>query len=158
MVPVRPPRYLFVCTANINRSPTAAAWAEKAWSERFVAAEIRSAGTHAWEGNPAGAYATDAMRELGVDLRAHRSQPLTLDLVAWADYVVVMEGMHADIADQLGAGDSLVRLWEFIDEEVHEVTDPQGGPLEDYQLAARVIRDAVNRMVTAHVAARRAAR
>ncbi len=136
----------------------AAAWAAKAWTERFVAAEIRSAGTHAWDGSRAGAFAADAMREHGFDIRDHRSQPLSMDLVTWADYVVVMEPMHADVADGFGAGDKLVRLWEFVDADVDHVVDPQGGDLPDYQAAAASIGDAIGRMVVAHVAARRAKR
>jgi protein-tyrosine phosphatase len=153
---MRPPRYLFVCTANINRSPMAAAWAEQHLAEHFVVGEIRSAGTHAWGGAEAGAYAVDAMRELGHDMRAHLSQPVTDELLDWADHVVVMQPMHEDVVGERG-GDKLVRLWDYV-EGAEQVVDPQGQPLKTYQAAAQSIGTAVLAMVTDHLAARRARR
>jgi protein-tyrosine-phosphatase len=153
---MRPPRYLFVCTANINRSPMGAAWVERYLTERFVAGEIRSAGTHAWEGAEAGAYTIDAMRELGFDLRQHRTTPLSAELVEWADHVVVMEPMHAEVVSKV-APDKVVRLWHWID-GAEEVDDPQGQPLEAHHRAAANIGEAVGKMVAEHLAARRARR
>ena len=139
----RSPRYLFVCTANINRSPIAAAWARRLLEDRFVVGEIRSAGTHAWEGAEAGAYAIDAMRELGFDLRSHRSQRLSKELLDWADQVVVMEPMHAEVACELlgpsGDRSKILQLWEDLPEQADHVWDPQGQALEVYRTSARVI-------------------
>ncbi len=158
-VAARPTRYLFVCTANINRSPMAATWTAHHLAQRFVMAEIRSAGTHGWDGAEAGAFAIDAMRELGHDMRQHRSQPLSDQLLDWADHVVVMEPMHEavvrgrDVIEEA----ALVRLWDFVD-GADQVDDPQGHPLDAYRAAAASIGDATQRMITAHLAARRAAR
>ena len=154
---MRPPRYLMVCTANINRSPMAEYWARKVLADRFVAAEIRSAGTHAWEGSEAGAYTIDAMRELGFDLRDHRTTPLNRDLIEWADHVVVMEPMHAEVVSTLVNEDNLVCLWHWID-QADEVVDPQGQPLEAHREAAERIGRAIQAMVGEHLAARRASR
>ena len=154
----RPLRYLFVCTANINRSPTAATWADKYLTDRFVFAEIKSAGTHAWDGNPAGAYSIDAMRELGFDMREHRSQPATAELLEWADHVVVMEPMHEEfLRPAMPEGKTMLRLWDYMEGTDH-VVDPHGGPLEAHQQAAALIGTAIELMVSEHLAARRAAR
>ncbi len=139
-VPRRAPRYLFVCTANINRSPIAAAWAARLLEDRFVAADIRSAGTHARAGSAAAAYATDAMRELGFDLRSHRSSPLDAELLVWADHVVVMEPMHADVARSLLGGvdevSKIQGLWLHQALPADHVADPQGQSLDVYRASA----------------------
>jgi protein-tyrosine-phosphatase len=157
---VRPARYLFVCTANINRSPVAAAWAERAFAEQFVAVEVKSAGTHAWPGMEAGAYTVDAMRELGVDLRAHRTTRLDGDLLRWADHVLVMEPGHAEICTQLApeVEPRIAGLWAWLGEEWQFVPDPHGEALDVHRANVRLIGDAVRKMAAAHVAARRAAR
>ncbi|MEE2828802.1 MAG: hypothetical protein VX498_06420 [Myxococcota bacterium] len=159
----RPPRYLFVCTANINRSPMAAAWAERLFAERLVAVEVRSAGTHAWSGGEAAAYAVDAMRELGFDLRSHRSQPLDRELVHWADHVVVMEPGHARITRSINdeslpgsEGRTQVEgLWPHLAEAESEVPDPQGMDLSEYRRSASSIGVAVGSLVESHLAATR---
>ena len=158
--PTHPPRWLFVCTANINRSPAAASWGEQLLAERFVAAEIRSAGTHAWQGAEAGAYTIDAMRELGQDLRAHRSQPLDPELLRWADEIVVMEPMHAETALTLepSCEPRLRRLWTWIPGSFEEVPDPQGQDLDAHRAAVRLIGQALEVLVEERLAARRAAR
>lgn len=153
---MRPPRYLMVCTANINRSPMAEYHAREALADRFVAAEIRSAGTHAWAGEEAGAYTVDAMRELGFDLRKHRTTPLSRELLEWADHVVVMEPLHAEVVSIQGGQDKLVQLWDWID-GADEVVDPQGKPLDDHREAATRIGRAITAMVADHLAARRTA-
>lgn len=154
---MRPPRYLMVCTANVNRSVMAEHHARKALAERFVAADIRSAGTHAWEGGEAGAYTIDAMRELGFDLRQHRTTPLSRELIEWADHVVVAEPMHSEVVKVGGGEHKLVELWDWI-EGADEVVDPQGKPMDDHREAAVRIGQAVEAMVADHMAARRAAR
>jgi len=146
-----------VCTANINRSPMAEFHASKQLADRFVAADVRSAGTHAWEGNEAGAYTIDAMRELGFDLRPHRTSSLTHELIEWADHVVVMEPMHAEVVLRGGGEDKLVELWCWIP-GADLVVDPQGKPLDDHREAATRIGRATEAMVVEHLAARRAAR
>lgn len=135
----------------------AAAWTEHHLAERFVMAEIRSAGTHAWDGAEAGAYAIDAMRELGHDMREHRSQPITQDLLDWAEFVVIMQPMHEEaIQDRLDAS-KIVRLWDYV-EGADRIVDPQGHPLPAFAAAAASIRDATALMVAEHLAARRARR
>ena len=156
-VSTRPPRYLFVCTANINRSPMASTWAEHYLTQHFVAGEIRSAGTHAWKGAEAGAYAIDAMREHGFDMRSHRSQPISSELLDWADHVVVMEPMHSEVVGPKVEPSKLIELWDYVDGADH-IADPQGHPLEAFRRAAGEIEGAVSRLISRQVAERRAAR
>jgi protein-tyrosine-phosphatase len=90
-----PHRLLFVCTANIARSPMAEALASRYARERGWGVEVASAGTHAIAGNPAAPNSVKAVRELGCDLSGHVSRPVDDALVSWADRVLVMELRHA---------------------------------------------------------------
>ncbi len=156
MNPLQPPRLLFVCTANMNRSVTAAAWSDRWFSERFVTAQIKSAGTHAWEGGQAASNTIAAMQAHGFDLRSHRTTPLSSALIAWADHVVVMEPMHRDKVLGLApdAADKVVPMWPFVDETGDHVLDPQGGPLEGFEAMASSLAEASKALV-AHVLAER---
>ncbi|HXF35729.1 MAG TPA: low molecular weight protein arginine phosphatase [Actinomycetota bacterium] len=92
------PTILVVCTGNICRSPTAAAFLREALERRFGpgAFEVRSAGTMAWEGSPPPPEAVAAGAELGVDLSGHRAAALTHGMVDEADLVVTMAREHRD--------------------------------------------------------------
>ena len=61
--------------------------------DRPLDATVRSAGTLAWDG-AAHRDAVEVLRERGVDLTGHASQPLTSALVADADLVLVMARTH----------------------------------------------------------------
>ncbi len=157
---VRASRYLFVCTANINRSPTAAAWAEHHLAQRFVSADIRSAGVAAWQGAEASAYAIDVIREHGIDLRDHRSQPISLELVQWADHIVVMEPRHAERIVELvpQSTTKIIGLWSYLQQAMEWVPDPHQQSIEVFRNSCRDIGEAVSRLIQEHLAARRAAR
>ena len=57
-------------------------------------AEVSSAGTMDWSGQPAHEYAIAAMAERGLDLSAHRSRRLSEYLVDESDLIVVMTRNH----------------------------------------------------------------
>lgn len=76
-------KVLYVCTANICRSASAAQLLGEYLQQRGVTGvEIRSAGTQALAGMP-GCSVAPALQ--GVD---HTSQPLTAEMLAWADLVL----------------------------------------------------------------------
>lgn len=137
----------------------AAEWAVRHLEERFVTPEIRSAGTHAHDGMEAAAYAIDAMRELGFDMRGHRSQRLDESLLDWADHVVVMEPMHAEIAALLMAPSAeaarVSGLWSHLEGQAGAVPDPHRLSLEVYRHSARSIGAAVQRLVEEQLGAQR---
>ena len=57
-------------------------------------AEVGSAGTMDWSGQPAHEYAIAAMAERGLDLSAHRSRRLSEYLVDESDLIVAMTRNH----------------------------------------------------------------
>lgn len=89
------PLILFVCTGNVCRSPMA----EYLLRHRLGPTakwEVRSAGTSAIDGFPASKPGIAVMKEIGVDMRKHRSQPTSRELVDAAKVIVVMGGSHRD--------------------------------------------------------------
>lgn len=90
-------RILYVCTANICRSPSAAALLR---DEGISGVEVRSAGTAATQGAP-GCSMAAALRDREP---VHTSQPLTAELVAWADLVHTAARDHQAVVLSLDPG------------------------------------------------------
>jgi sulfate adenylyltransferase len=93
-------KLLFVCTANICRSPSAEALAR---AEGPADVEFTSAGTHARDGQPINPDMV-AVLPLGLDTSAFRSRRLTAAMLEDADLVVTMEVAHREfvLSDQPG--------------------------------------------------------
>ena len=98
-----PTTILFVCTGNTCRSPLAEALCKKMLAERLgcPVAElpqrgflVLSAGLAAMMGAEASPEAVEVARECGADLSGHRSQPLSAELLARADYLFAMTQSH----------------------------------------------------------------
>ncbi|MDP2315444.1 MAG: low molecular weight protein arginine phosphatase [Pseudomonadota bacterium] len=138
-----PHHLLFVCTANIARSPMADALARRYAEERGWRVEVQSAGTHAMTGEPAAPNSVKAVREVGGDLSEHRSQPVTDALVAWADRILVMEMRHAqDVRERFPASDEKVQLLGTFGGLV-EISDPYGSWIFTYRRRRDEIRACV---------------
>ncbi len=144
---MEPHRLLFVCTANICRSPMAEGLARAYGNERRWRVESRSAGTRALDGHPAAPNAVKALRELGIDIRENRSQPVTDELVAWADRILVMEMRHAqDLREEFPASDGKLQLLGTFGGIV-EIADPYGGWIFRFRRSRDEIRRCVEALV-----------
>lgn len=130
---------VFVCTGNICRSPMA----EYLFRLQIVSRPeftVCSAGVMTGYGAPASRFAVKAMNELGVDISAHRSQPVSRDLVEEAELLVVMTGGHRDalLERYPHVADKIVLLKTFDPNRKDEdVMDPIGLSLDVY----RYVRD-----------------
>ena len=58
--------------------------------------EVASAGVGAVHGQPPSTHSVDVCRAMGIDISRQRSQPLTDELVEWADLIFVMTRGHRD--------------------------------------------------------------
>ena len=87
---------LFVCSGNLNRSVMAAALTHALFRQLGRQVNIGSAGTLRLTGRPAPPEVHEVLGELGLDVTAHRSRPLSRTLIDLADAVIVMEDRHGD--------------------------------------------------------------
>ena len=89
--------FLFVCLGNICRSPFAEGlFRELAVQKKPTGLRARSAGLIALPGNSATYMAQRVAVEYAVDLADHQAQPVSQDLMDWADLILVMEKSHQD--------------------------------------------------------------
>jgi protein-tyrosine phosphatase len=142
-----PHRLLFVCTANICRSPMAEELARLYAEDRGWWVEARSAGTHALVDEPAAPNSQKAIREVGGDLTRHRAQAVSDELVAWADRILVMELRHAQHVREShpGADEKVQLLGTF--GGMMEIGDPYGSWIFRYRSSRDEIRRCVEAML-----------
>ena len=146
----------FACTGNTCRSPMAEAWARRRIAERLeVPPErigefgftVESMGVAAGHGSPASRLAVQVLKELGVDLSAHRSRAaLSRDLLAF-DRIYCMTREHREalaLALPPGKTDHI----ELLDPSGSDVPDPIGGTRDDYAQALARIRVAIEARLT----------
>ena len=125
-------KMLFVCRANLNRSPRAAEVFERLAKELGFAVEVSSAGTDAFWAN----QSEDVLlRVCGVS----RSTQLTKEMVAEADIVYALDGyVERDLASYNIPPEKLVCL--YIDDEYSKC---RGNLDELYALLEKVLRPVV---------------
>ena len=136
------PTVLFVCTANICRSPMAAALFARELERRLPETParpwaVRSAGTWGREGLPASSGAAEVMAERGMDLSAHRSHSVEAADLRAADVVLVMTRGHREaLAAEFPFAADGVHLLSRMAGQNHDIADPYGGPKGGYQTCA----------------------
>lgn len=139
---------LFVCTGNTCRSPMAAALARHAARERgWSQVEVASAGISALAGDPASGPVPVVLAEEGVELGTHQAQPVTPELVEWADLVLTMSPSHRVAVESMGGEGKTQLVTHFLEGEEagQPVLDPIGGDTSIY----RDTRDQLARAVDA---------
>ncbi len=148
-----PGHILIVCTANICRSPMAAALLQHflaGQNEPLKSLQVVSAGIAARQGDPISDNAAVAMKKVGLDLSPHASQPVTQQLLDGALAVLCMTESHRAMI-QLRferVPKHLYLFREFLPPPVDpEVDDPYGGPLSVYETCRDNLVEAVPSVV-----------
>lgn len=153
---------VFVCTGNTCRSPLAEALCKKRLAQRLSCGVeelpargffVLSAGLAAMMGSGAAPEAEAVARAYGADLSAHRSQPLTAELAAQADHLIVMTRAHVRaLTEQLPRLGTRPRL---LDAAGADVADPIGHPEAVYEECGRQIWQLLDPLVAELVPAGR---
>lgn len=137
---------LFVCRANICRSPLAAAYFESLIQKRSGSMDVMSAGLEATPGRPADIISKAVARQYHISLDAHVVTQLDSDLVDRSDLIVVMEMSQKDRIHRLypKAKGKTVLLGSFDSSGPLEIRDPYGRSSEEFQFCLEQIKRCCN--------------
>ena len=140
-----------VCTGNTCRSPMGEALMRKAIAEKVGCKNeeledrgvlVMSAGIAAMSGGRASVQSVDVMKEHGLDIDDHASQPVTDRLVRHADMIFTMTNGHR--AGLLAQWPEAAPRTHMLCPDGQDVSDPIGGPMELYARCAGQIGKAIN--------------
>lgn len=145
-------RVLFVCSANICRSPVAEHYLRHLCAVLGLSAiDVSSGGILGIEGQPADPIAARLAKERGLELSSHRSRGLDALRLATADEIVVMERRHrAWIAEHHPAEAGKATLLRTAEGQPFELSDPTGKPLRDYERSFGLLFAAVEQIALAY--------
>jgi protein-tyrosine-phosphatase len=130
---------LFVCTANICRSPLAMGLLR----EKVKDAQdwkIESAGTWTVDGEAAAARTIQVLDERGITLKDHHSRIITGDMLAQFNLILTMEHGHKEAlkVEFPKMAKRIYLLSEMVGQK-YEIEDPMGSSYQDFQVTANEI-------------------
>ena len=131
-------KVLFICTANVCRSPMAERLFAQAMENSPKAGKVTaySAGISAMDGDYASQSSIEACKEVGLDISDHRSSGLTRTSLQEAAAVFCMTESHRALLNmyfELPQGYPVFLMREFVEGGAKELPDPFGQDLEVYR-------------------------
>lgn len=137
---------VFICHGNVLRSAVAEALFRRKAPD--LAHRAASAGLHTRVGRTADPRGQIVARELGVELKDHRSRPLDRELVAGADLLVVMDRVNLAEARSRHpeARDRVIRLGRLTLGPA-DIPDPYMGTEDDVRAAYHRVGEGVTELI-----------
>jgi protein-tyrosine-phosphatase len=146
---VEAPSILFVCTANICRSPMAAALFRtrlKAVRPDWEQWKIESAGTWGLDGQPAAKNSRVVMAEKGLDITGHRARTVTSEMLEQYDLILTMEPGHKEaLRIEFPSVASRVFMLSEMEGVQVPVRDPYGGPITAFHETVERLDEMIER-------------
>jgi protein-tyrosine phosphatase len=133
---------LFVCTANICRSPMAAGLFykllnEKGYNKGWI---VESAGTWALDELPAADKTERVLRNRGIDIADHRSRSVNRQLLSKFDLILTMEeGQKEALKVEFPEYSSKIFLLSEMANTYMDINDPIGLSIVDFEDTAKQI-------------------
>jgi protein arginine phosphatase len=143
-------KVLFVCTANICRSPMAKAIFDGLAEDNGLPFRAESAGIAALEGRPIAPNAQAALEEIGIYPRSHSARRVSGAMVGEAEVVLTMTPQHAATLRRLGsnAAGGIHALPEYaMGVQGEGIPDPYGLTLAAYRSTLRQLYEHVEYVV-----------
>lgn len=126
---------IFVCTANMCRSPMAE-YMLKARLPKGSVWTVSSAGTMAGDGMDGTPNSVETLKEVGLDMSSHRTRALTQDMIRDASVIVAMAQAHVDeiLSLEPSAEEKVFLLRSFDPHaDTRDVPDPVGWDIDVYR-------------------------
>jgi protein-tyrosine phosphatase len=141
---------LFICTANVCRSPMAEAMFNALAENRGLDLRAESAGVRALTGEPLAPNAGAALEEIGIYAGNHHARQVSEIMLEGADLVLAMEPWHVEKLRQI-FGDSfeIYALQNYVNSASGEegVPDPYGSTMTAYRASVRQLLEYVELLV-----------
>ena len=150
-------RVVFVCTANICRSPMAEGLLNHHWKDQgHTDLTVSSMGIQMIDNQPASEHAVTVCAENGVDISSHRSRALHPKELQKANLILTMEPFQRRhlqlLAPSIKDKVFLLAKWPEENRKRGVITDPIGRSLRVYRKIFKVIDGHVERIIP-HLAA-----
>ena len=148
-----PRTIIVVCTANLCRSPMAAALLQHALAaqpEPLRSLKVISAGVAARAGDRVSENSVVALKKVGLDIAKHVSRPLTQQMIDEASLILGMTESHRVMINlQSEPPPKRLHLFrEFMPQRGDkEIGDPFGGPLKLYESTRDEMVEAVPSLI-----------
>ena len=128
---------LFVCSANICRSPMAMGLLRSMVEDSSDQWKIESSGVWDMGDQPAALNTQLVLQERGIDLNDHASRTITVKMLSEFNLVLVMEDNHKEVVKLAFPEytDRIYMLSEMVG-EIFNIVDPMGRSLADFEETA----------------------
>ena len=144
-------KILFICTANVCRSPLAEGYCKHLLGNDSAAGiEVASAGVLAHSGSPAFDCAVEVARLSGFDLQPHKARRITLEMADESDLILCMETWQAsrvlDLDQNLIGKTQLLGNYHPSRQRLLQIPDPQSFNVPDTLEVFQMIQESVQEL------------